>query len=202
MKQKIQRAIFLNTPLEIREKGEGELMLVGLAAPYETLSEDLGGFREVIEPGAFGDLSREDVYAAPHHDPRQIVGRVSAGTLRLDDQEDGLHFEVDLPDTTAAKDLIESVKRGDIKGNSFTFSIEDPDEIDFSKEDGQWVQRVKPDSALLIEVAPGVVNPAYRETEVEVMRRSFEKWSGRQDSETDNVDREERLRQRSRELRL
>jgi HK97 family phage prohead protease len=200
---RIQRAIFLNTPLEIREKGEGKsTTIAGLATPYNTLSEEIWGFYEIIEPGAFGDLSREDVYAAPHHDPRQIIGRVSAGTLRLDDREDGLYFEVDLPDTTAAKDLIESVKRGDIKGNSFTFTIEDQDAIDFGKEDGKYVQRVTPNAALLLEVAPGVVNPAYRETEVEVMRRSFEKWSGRHKKQIDKIDREERLQQRSRELKL
>jgi uncharacterized protein len=107
---------------ELRAEGEGKT-LVGYAAVYGELSEDLGGFRERVLPGAFSlALSRgADVRALINHDENRVLGRTASGTLRLLNTTRGLRYEADLPETQYARDLRESVRRGDVDGSSFAF---------------------------------------------------------------------------------
>ena len=106
----------------IRAKGGGKLG--GLAIPTNVLSEDLGGFRERIAPGAFTDsIAKDDVRSLFNHDSSFVLGRLSAGTLRLSEGEDGISYEVDVPNAGWAKDLTESIRRGDIRENSFAFFV-------------------------------------------------------------------------------
>jgi len=95
--------------------------LVGHAIRTNVLSENLGGFREIIAPEAVQRaLSREpDLVALFDHESSRVLGRVSAKTLRVNQDELGLRFEVDLP--THESGLAESVGRGDIRGASFAF---------------------------------------------------------------------------------
>lgn len=99
--------------------------LVGYAAVFDKPSEDLGGFIEYVRRGAFTRTLREgrDVVAMVHHNPALVLGRASAGTLRLSEDETGLAFDVELPDTQAGRDIAVSVGRGDIRGASFGFTI-------------------------------------------------------------------------------
>ena len=96
--------------------------LRGHAAVFGVISEDLGGFRERIMPGAFADVLDDDVRLLVDHEPPPLA-RTKAGTLRLREDERGLAFEADLPETTAARDLRESVARGDVDGASFRFVV-------------------------------------------------------------------------------
>jgi HK97 family phage prohead protease len=93
--------------------------VVGYAAVYGAESEDLGGFRERIAPGAFTDVLSSDVRCLLNHDPNVVLGRTRSGTLRLSDDERGLRFEVDLPESRS--DVAEAVRRGDLDGASFRF---------------------------------------------------------------------------------
>lgn len=95
----------------------------GFAATYGPLSEDLGGFRERIAPGAFRDVlaADADVRALLNHDPSALLGRTRSGTLRLRDEERGLRFELDLPDSPLGANVREAVKRRDLDGASFRF---------------------------------------------------------------------------------
>jgi len=102
---------------------KGKDVVVGHAAVFNSLSEDLGGFREKIMPGAFDDVLDNDVRAYFNHDPNFILGRVSAGTLRLGVDEKGLRYELDIPDTTAGRDLKENMRLGNISQSSFAFTI-------------------------------------------------------------------------------
>jgi uncharacterized protein len=98
--------------------------LVGLAAVYDSPSQDLGGFVEVIRKGAFTRSLQSNVrdpIALVGHQAEKVIGRVSAGTLNLTDDSAGLRFEVTLPDTSAGRDLLVSVQRRDITGASFGF---------------------------------------------------------------------------------
>jgi uncharacterized protein len=96
--------------------------LAGHAAVFGQLAEIRGGW-EAIAPGAFDEVlgRQDDVVALRDHDPAQLLGRSSAGTLRLSTDDDGLAFEVDLPDTSYARDVRELVGRGDLRGASFGF---------------------------------------------------------------------------------
>jgi HK97 family phage prohead protease len=98
--------------------------LVGYAAVYGAVSDDLGGFKERIAPGAFANVLDADVRALLNHDPSQVLGRTRSGTLRLTDERRGLRFEVDLPDSPLGENVREAVRRGDIDGASFRFQVD------------------------------------------------------------------------------
>ena len=97
--------------------------LHGYAAVYGAESDDLGGFTERIAPGAFADVLDADVRALLNHDPNQLLGRTRSGTLRLHDEQRGLRFEIDLPDSPLGENVRASVARGDIDGASFRFKV-------------------------------------------------------------------------------
>lgn len=104
--------------------GEKSPRLAGYAAVFNLPSQDLGGFTEIVKPGAFTRTLKtdRDPLALVQHMPQLVLGRRSAGTLHLFEDAKGLAFEIDVPDTTAARDLLVSVERGDVKGASFAFS--------------------------------------------------------------------------------
>ncbi len=98
--------------------------LHGYAAVYGAVSSDLGGFTETIAPGAFANVLDADVRALLNHDASQVLGRTRSGTLRLADEQRGLRFEVDLPESPLGDNVREAVKRGDIDGASFRFVVD------------------------------------------------------------------------------
>jgi uncharacterized protein len=98
--------------------------LVGYAAVYGATSEDLGGFKERIAVGAFANVLDSDVRALLNHDPSQVLGRTKSGTLRLFDEQRGLRFEIDLPDSPLGENVRASVARKDIDGASFRFQVD------------------------------------------------------------------------------
>lgn len=116
--------------LELRATKSGDkYILSGYAATYGVPSADLGGFREVIAPGAFSDSlkSGADVKATLNHDPNMLLGRVKNGTLKLEDDERGLAFTCQLnADSQLHRDIFLSVKRGDISECSFAFTVVAP----------------------------------------------------------------------------
>jgi HK97 family phage prohead protease len=99
----------------------------GYAALYGALSEDLGGFREQLAPRAFAGVVNDDVRALLNHDPNEVLGRTKSGTLRLFDEERGLRFELDLPDSPLGENVREAVRRGDLDGASFRFEVGEED---------------------------------------------------------------------------
>jgi HK97 family phage prohead protease len=137
---------------------------------FDSPSQDLGGFTEIIRPGAFKRTlaaNDSDPLALVHHMPHLVLGRTSAGTLRLSEDARGLAFEVDLPETQAARDLLVSVERGDIRGASFAFTV--PSGGDHWEQRGGQVTRELRDVDLYeITITP---SPAYLDTSV--ARRSF-----------------------------
>lgn len=138
--------------------------LVGYAAVFNTPSLDLGGFREVIKPGAFtrslADSSQ--VRALYNHNDDQVLGRVGAGTLRLHEDEKGLRYELDLPPTTYARDLAALVERGDVSGCSFAFRVR--------KDGDRWENRADGVIRELLDVELSEItitaSPAYPDTSV------------------------------------
>lgn len=154
---------------EPSEDGES-LKVRGHAAVFDTLSGNLGGFREIIAPGAFSSaIKRDDVRALYNHDPNQILGRVKSGTLRMWEDEIGLAVEIDLPNTERGRDLHEMIRRGDVDQMSFGFGVEVDDKGErrerWQKVNGEHVRTVE--AAKLYDVSP-VVYPAYTSTDVSV----------------------------------
>jgi HK97 family phage prohead protease len=100
-------------------------VLRGYAAVFDqptTRQRDFEG-TETIARGAFDDVLEDDVLALVNHDQAMLLGRTSAGTLRLAPDEHGLGFELDLPDTTLGRDTRALVARGDLAGMSFTAQV-------------------------------------------------------------------------------
>lgn len=142
----------------IREDGAAP-KLQGYAAPFGSESEDLGGFREIIAPGAFADtLKTDDIRALVNHETRLVIGRTTAGTLRLWEDARGLGFEIDPPATTYAADLLVSIDRKDVTGMSFRFFVENSADERWAKIGGNWIRTVL--KMRLVEVSP-VTFPAY-----------------------------------------
>jgi len=148
--------------------------LVGYAAVFNKASEDLGGFVEIIRPGAFADAiaGDADVRALVNHDPDLLIGRQTAKTLRLSEDKTGLRFEIDLPETQAARDVAEQIQRGDMTGCSFSFSVY-PD----GEERWTFGRKGEPDVREVLKVAKvwdvgPVTFPAYPDTSVAARSRA------------------------------
>lgn len=113
--------------MEMRVEGGGDgNTLVGYAALFNTeylIGSEDWGFYESIDPAAFDRALREGQDAAGllNHDPNLVLGRVSAGTMRLSTDAKGLRYEIDLPDSELGRNVREMVRRGDIYQSSFAF---------------------------------------------------------------------------------
>lgn len=169
----VERRFFRSMELRaVREDGK-PTKLRGHAAVFNQLSEDLGGFRESIAPGAFERaIEEDDVRALWNHDSRIVLGRNVAGTLRLAEDETGLAVEIDLPDTQAGRDALVSIERGDVSQMSFGFEIRDwtKDQTWGKDAEGNLIRTIL--RAGLFDVSP-VTYPAYPQTDIAV--RSLER---------------------------
>ena len=140
--------------------------VVGTALRYNSWSRDLGGFRERFAPGAFAEsLAQDDTRVVWQHDNKYVFGRVQAKTATIYEDADGLHYRATPPDAQWAKDATESIRRGDVTQNSFSFSIPEPRDKNqhWEKRDGMVWRTVLKGS--LNEVGPQT-NPAYTDTTV------------------------------------
>lgn len=141
-------------------------------AVFNAFSEDLGGFREIITPGAFQSaLKSSDVRALINHDSTLILGRAKSGTLTLQEDERGLKAVVKMPDTSYARDLKESIERGDIDQGSFGFTLEERGQKWDKDEEGRVIRTISEVKELL-DVSL-VTYPAYPDTSV--AKRQLEK---------------------------
>lgn len=101
-------------------------MLSGLAAVFDqptTRQDDYAGTETIGRTAFDGLLDNSDVIACVNHDPGLLLGRTASKTLRLAVTDDGLAFELDLPDTTLGRDVRELVSRGDLSGMSFSATV-------------------------------------------------------------------------------
>ena len=141
--------------------------VTGLAIRYGSESRDLGGFREIITRGAVAaslDDPAIDQIALWNHEPRLILGRRSAGTLRLTDTVEGLAFEIELPKTSYGDDVRQLVERGDLKAMTFGFTVV-PGGEKWATRDGVKVRTL---SAIQIHEISLVSDPAYPATSVKM----------------------------------
>lgn len=164
--------------VELRVEGDEKPKIKGHAAVFNTLSEKMWNFREMIEPGFFKDCMQDDVRGLFNHDSNIVLGRTTSGTLSVEEDEIGLRIVIDPPDTTLVKDMVlEPMKRGDINQMSFGFSVKS--KMDGDEMDGDEWQRTGEDVVRILkaggckrlyDVSP-VTYPAYPETSVAVRSR-------------------------------
>lgn len=166
--------------LVVETRADGRPVVTGYAVRYNTLSVDLGGFRESILPGAFDKvLNRQrgkgDVVALFNHDPNQLLGRTSSGTLELASDDKGLRYTVSLPNTELGRTIQEMVSRKDLRGSSFAFTLSSGKGESWAPgEDGKPLRTIREVSGLF-DVSV-VTHPAYPSSTVAVARRSMEAW--------------------------
>ena len=177
-KDDVERRFVANDVAEIRLKEEQDkpTKIVGYFAKFNKLSRNLGGFKEKIEPGFFADaIKNSDTVDLFNHDFNYILGRKSAGTLRVWEDDVGLAYECDAPTTQLIKDLVISpIRRGEITGNSFGFTMNGNGDVWEEDEEGRVVRTLKKNGCRSLIDGSQVVNPAYLDTSVAL--RSMEKW--------------------------
>jgi HK97 family phage prohead protease len=150
--------------LRIETRGVGRVIR-GYAIVFNRLSEVLGFFREKIMPEAIDRTfsERADLRALVDHDSSKVLGRITAGTLRVEKDAHGLQVEIDPPDTTSGHDIVESIRRRDITGMSFAF-------LDLTPLKDRWDETTDPPTRIvrdmLVREVSIVTFPAYPQTEV------------------------------------
>jgi HK97 family phage prohead protease len=188
-----KREVRFGESMEIRQGPGGSSKLVGYAAVFNSLSHPIRGagtFRERIAPGAFRNSigNKDDVRALVNHDSSRIIGRTKAGTLRLTEDRHGLRCEIDPPNTSIGRDLVESVRRGDLDQMSFGFTVVSDD---WTNENGQTVRELR--DVQLFDVSV-VAYPAYEASSVALRSLMFPDGA----PDPPNVCNSEQLRLRSR----
>ena len=164
--------------LEVREASDGQpATLTGHAAVFNSLSENLGGFVEIIEPGAFRSTleSSPDVVATIDHEGGlNVLGRTTNGTLRMVEDDAGLHVVITPPNTQAGRDIITLVERQDLSKMSFKFSLFPGGDTWEVRENGMPLRRLRAINLEGGDVAV-VTNPAYTKTSVSTEARDMAK---------------------------
>jgi len=146
---------------EVRAEGD-QRKISGYPIVFNSLSENLGGFRELIKPGAI--QWADDTKADFDHDSKYILGSQSNGTLSITEDERGVRMDVIPPDTQWARDLMVSVDRGDISQGSFAFRVL-PGGQSWSEKDGETVRTL---TSILVSRVSVVSQPAYSETSLQL----------------------------------
>ena len=167
----LERRLIAEQPgLEVKADENGRTVIRGYAAVFESESQDLGGFVEIVERGAFDEVMRgnPDVFGKYNHE--RVIGRTSSGTMRLMVDERGLRYEIDPP--RSAADVVELIERGDVRGSSFAFRSKPADESWQRDAGGRMIRRIKKFS-FLGDAGP-VDTPAYMATETYVSKRALE----------------------------
>lgn len=166
---KMERRYLPITEIEFRQSEEdGQHKISGYAAVFNKRSEDLGGFVEVLRPGAFRKALEKnpDVKCLFNHDPSALLARTKNGTLKLEENTVGLRFEAILADTQVASDVWELIQRGDVDQCSFAFSVSKDGDKWEEKKDGLYLREIY-EVDTLADVS-AVTYPAYTQTAVNV----------------------------------
>lgn len=172
--------------------------IYGKAISFETLSVDLGGFRETIKRGAITQelIDNSDIFARTNHDNDYILARSKngKGSLSLELRNDGLYFSFELPNTEKGNELREHIKRGEITQCSFAFNAAKEKNAEVWRNENGMIYRDIYKIGYLGDVAP-VYNPAYEETYVSMRAKECvktlkeeEELKAMQEDETEEID--------------
>lgn len=138
-------------PIELEERSASAPVIKGISPPFNSPSVDLGGFREVFAPEAFDHLVGRhpndprgglDVLALFNHDENQVLGRSTSGTLEVSRNDKGLMYAITPPDTQLGRDVVTLLRRSDLTGASFAFSVAPGGEMWSQEGDGPATRTV------------------------------------------------------------
>lgn len=160
-----RRCLTARAPQWRAATGDGLGVASGYAAVWNSTARIAGLFDEAVRPGAFTDTIRDDEQLALwSHDFSEPLARRSSGTLRLREDDIGLHVEIDIPDTSRGRDLAVLLRNGTVNGMSYWF-YEEADEWDYSGDvPMRWMNRMR-----IWEVTATAI-PAYEATSLGMMR--------------------------------
>jgi HK97 family phage prohead protease len=156
--------------IELRAEGDQAAIprIVGYAAVFNQLSDELGGFREQIAPGAFTKSLGGDIRALFNHDPNRVLGRTRSKTLTLREDQKGLAVEIQPPDTAETRALVTAMQRGDVSQMSFGFYTRD---AKWEEIDGKIVRTLLEVELFDVSVVTFAAYP-----QAEAALRSLEQW--------------------------
>jgi len=141
---------------ELRSVGDSR-EVEGYGIIFNKRSIDLGGFYEVILPSAIEEvIKNSDVLALMNHDiSRGILARSTngVGTLRLSTDTKGVKYAFNSPRTALGDELIEGIKRKDIKGSSFAFTVK-PDGDKWERQSDGSILRTVSKFDKLYDISP------------------------------------------------
>lgn len=150
--------------IEIRASDGGKFGIRGMGAVIGSLSENLGGFREINAEGAFDEAIRvSDIRGLFNHDPNYVLGRMGR-TMTVSTDARGMHY--DIPELPAARaDVREAIERRDVEGSSYSFTLRDGGD-QWDEEDGVLIRTILPGGVSRIYDLGPVTFPAFRSTSV------------------------------------
>ncbi|MCF4062125.1 phage major capsid protein [Pediococcus acidilactici] len=153
--------------------------------PSKPIPDGDNSFVEIIDPKALENTDLSDVVMLSNHDYSKPLATVKAGTLKLNVDEKGLHFEATLPNTTDGADTFENVKAGNIDSASFRFANATDQ---WSKDENGNITRTITNIGDIFEIS-SVTIPTYDDSSVEVAKRSFDQFlnSNKEKKDTKNM---------------
>ena len=190
MSREMRQVRSIQTEFQTREDDKG-LFIEGYFAVFNSNYEIAPGMSESVAPGAFDNTLSDDIRALVNHDTTLVLGRTSAHTLELRQDEHGLWGKVSInPKDGDAMNLYERVKRGDVSQCSFGFDIVNEDAE--YRDDGSVHWTIK--EVKLWEVS-AVTFPAYSETNVsarsdernDLQKRRHEAWKKRMEDKLNGI---------------
>jgi hypothetical protein len=165
---------FLNNKqahVEVRNENDNTPKIAGYGAVYyraDAPGSEYWLYDDIVErimPGAFKRAVQEDdIRALFNHDPNMVLGRRTAGTMTLVDDETGLRYEIEPPQTRG--DVVQSVRRGDVTGSSFSFLVR-KQVLREEQRDGKPLYIRELVDVEVFDVGP-VTFPAYEATSAQV----------------------------------
>ncbi|MCP3927258.1 MAG: HK97 family phage prohead protease [Desulfobacterales bacterium] len=165
---------FKDAEVRVVKKKDEPTKIIGYFAKFNVLSQNLGGFREIIKPGFFRKaLETSETVDLFNHDPNYILGNTTPGTLRVWEDEVGLAYECEPPDTQLIRDMVLTpIERGDLKGNSFGFCVNGDGDSWEEDEDGRLIRTLKEDGCNELFDGSQVTFPAYLGNELSLRSKN------------------------------
>jgi HK97 family phage prohead protease len=146
-------------------EGEGALTIAGRPIVFDQVTEirdAAGSYFEVIRSGALDSADISDCHLFYNHDTNHVPLARTPKTMQLQVSSAGLDMTAQLPDTEEARSVYEAIKRGDLSGMSFAFTVPEGGDTFDPQTNTRTINKI----AKVYEVSV-VPFPAYAQTSVE-----------------------------------